>query len=381
MVAVRMIHPHHYFTCTTEQVSDFSNIIYMSVVSIASGVSISLKILEVSYQLKAVDEQTSGLLRITEHVNRNLSEARRLRRLKAPLISAEDGAWMDQQINDCEQALQEVQQLIEPARVATATTDSISAKIRVLWVFRDCPRVASKRARLSTCHQTLNNIIHILQTRNFRVTAQPLTGSYRKAPPPCTKDMEIVFNWRSRMRGKKKTTALMSNDTLTPLPVLMPDPSTAVPLCPVANLLPLAENSQRAALVSCLSGLSGKVEPSLPYPCHDDPDKLPVSGLERIRELSRNIGASMHYPPSNEHSACTIKSSHTSRPRVPPNFLGDCCQRPDRGFSTTIRSITTANLPVKTIQSFPRLRGRDWLASYAAMSSTSSIDGNSGSFD
>ena len=264
MVADRMIHPHHYFTCTTEQVSDFSNIIYMSVVSIASGVSISLKILEVSYQLKAVDEQTSGLLRITEHVNRNLSEARRLRRLKAPLISAEDGTWMDQQINDCEQALQEVQQLIEPARVATATTDSISAKIRVLWVFRDCPRVASKRARLSTCHQTLNNIIHILQTRNFRVTAQPLTGTYRKAPPPCTKDMEIVFNWRSRMRGKKKTTALMSNDTLTPLPVLMPNPSTAVPLCPVANLLPLAENSQRAALVSCLSGLSGKVEPSHP---------------------------------------------------------------------------------------------------------------------
>lgn len=76
-----MIHVHHYFACIAEQVSGVFNIIPMSVVSIAFGVNISFRILEVSHELKAVDEQTSGLLKITEHVNRNLSEARRLRRL------------------------------------------------------------------------------------------------------------------------------------------------------------------------------------------------------------------------------------------------------------------------------------------------------------
>lgn len=183
--------------------------------------------------------------------------------------------------------MQEVQQLIEPARVATATTESISAKIRVLWVFRDSPRVASKRDRLSTCHQFLNNIILILYTRQFRVTAQPLTGTFREALP-YTKDTEIIFNWQSRMRGKKKTTAPMSNDELTPLPLVTCDPSTGAPLYPVANLFRSAENSQRAALVCCLSEPFGKVKPSPPYPYYDNLYMLQVFDSERIRQLSRN---------------------------------------------------------------------------------------------
>lgn len=352
----------------------------MSIVSIASGVNFSLRILEIAYQLKAVDGQTSDLLRITEHVNRNLSEARRLRRLKMSSISAEDGAWMDQQIKDCEQALQEVQQLIEPARVATATAESINAKIRILWVFRDCPRVASKRDRLSTCHQTLNIIIHMLQTRSFGVIAPPPTGSYREEPPPDTKDMEMVFNWRSQMRSKKKTTALMSNDALSPLRCSMSDPSSPVPPCPLANLFS-AEGGQRASVVSCLVEPSATVTPPPFYPCYNDPDKVQVFGPERIRLPSRDLYPPIHYTPSTEHSACTMKSSHTCGPRVPPKDLEDYQQRPDQGFSTTLGPMATADLPAKVIQSFPRLRGRDWLASYAATSGIGNIYGNTGSSD
>lgn len=352
----------------------------MSVVSVIDVVNFSLKILEVSYQLKAVDEQTSDLLRTTEHVNRNLSEARRLRRQKASLIDAEDGAWMDQQIQDCEQALQQVQQLIEPARVATATTKSISAKIRVLWVFRDCPRVASNRDRLDTCHQTLESIIHILQTRNFGVTAPPPSGNRREEPLPSTNDMEMVLNWRSQMRSKKKTTAPMDNGALTPLPSLMPDPSKPILSCPVANILPSAEVDQRAPLFSCLSDPSAKVNPPPPYHCYDDPNKLYVFGSERIRHLSGDVGSSIRYPPSREHSACIMKSSQISDPRIPPKILEHCLRKPDQGFRTTIGSMATADRPAKAIQSFPRLRGRDWLASYAAMSGTSNIDGDSKRF-
>ena len=362
--------------------------------SILSGVNFSLKILQVSYQLKAVGEQTTDLLRTTEHVCRNLNEARRLRHLKTSLIGADDGAWMDNQIKDCEQALQEVQQLIEPARVANATTESINAKIRVLWVLRDCPKVANKHDRLNTCHQTLNNIILILQTRHFAVTALPPTGSDLEEPPPYTKDMEMVFNWRSQMRSKKKIATLENNDVFTSVTDSMSD-STPVPPCPDATLSFSTENGQRPPLVSFLSEPSVKAAPPPVYPCYNGHDRHPVFDFERDMRLAKDIWSPVHLPQSMNDFVNNINSSHTSGPCVPPKILedyrqmhdqgfltinssstsGPCVspkilrdsrQMPDQRFSTTVGLTRTAEEPAKATQSFPKIRGREWLASYAA---------------
>lgn len=342
----------------------------MSVSLITSGVNLSVRILEVSYQLKAVGEQTTDLLRITEHVCRNLNEARRLRRRKSSWINVGDGAWMDEQIEDCEKALQEVQQLIEPARVATTTTESIDAKTRVLWVFRDCPKVAYKRDRLSACHQTLNNIINILQTRNLVATPLPPTDIYRGEPPPYTKDMEVVFNWRDRMRSTKGTTTRKSNDGLTPSTCSMSAPSTPVPACPDATQSCSVEGGQRPPLVSCLSEPSIKVAPPPPYHGYNDLDRLSSFGSTGNRQLASDVWSPVYPPPSTEDSATahSMNFSHNNRYCIPPKPFEDYRQTPDQGYSTTAGLKTTPGGAAEAAQSFPRLRGRDWLASYAATS-------------
>lgn len=169
----------------------------------AAGVNCSIKILEVCYSLQAVGEQTKILLRTTEHVNRNISEAHRLRSLKASCISVEERAWMDATIHDTEQAMLEVAQLIEPARVDSAAMCSISPKNRVLWVFRDSPKVKDKHSRLSMCHQTLVAVISVLYAKNVVDVASPPAEKSEDQPPPYSSEMEAIFNWRSQKRRRK----------------------------------------------------------------------------------------------------------------------------------------------------------------------------------
>ena len=54
-----------------------------------------IKIFEVTHQLKAVDDQTRDLLDTTRHVELNIREARRLRRLKDNLLNSREKMWME----------------------------------------------------------------------------------------------------------------------------------------------------------------------------------------------------------------------------------------------------------------------------------------------
>jgi hypothetical protein len=174
----------------------------------AAGLHSSIKILEVCYSLTAVGEQTTDLLRTTEHVCRNINEAHRLRRLKASLIGVEEQAWMDAAIDDTEKALLEVAHLIEPARVDASNTHSISTRNKVLWVFRDSPKVKDKHNRLSLCHQTLIAVINVLYAKDVVVVAPLPADKPEDQPPPYTPEMEAIFNWRSMKRRKKSFTNL-----------------------------------------------------------------------------------------------------------------------------------------------------------------------------
>ena len=85
--------------------------------AILAGLSTTIRLFEVTYQLKAADEQAADLLSTTQHVNRNINEARRLRRLRANFLSSNEIKWIDTIIKDTDEALHEIAQLIEPARV------------------------------------------------------------------------------------------------------------------------------------------------------------------------------------------------------------------------------------------------------------------------
>ncbi|KAL8740300.1 MAG: hypothetical protein Q9190_006983 [Brigantiaea leucoxantha] len=178
--------------------------------SFAAGVNSSIKILDLTYQLKAVDEQTADLLNTTAHVNTNVNEARRLRRLKDGLIGNDERIWMDRVIDDTEKALRDVAQLIEPARVDKETKQSVNTWNRFLWVFRDSPKVRDKHGRLHMCHQTLTTVIASLYNKDLVVIA-PMTKEENEAqPPPYDLEMEALFNWQTHRKRSKSRANLRS---------------------------------------------------------------------------------------------------------------------------------------------------------------------------
>ena len=180
----------------------------------------SLNLFEVTYRLKAVDEQTSDLLSTTRHVYSNLNEARRLRRLSVVLIDTAELAWIDGVINDTELALQAVAQIIEPARIDRITKNKVSFGSRVIWAFRDSPKVRDKHTQLMICHQTLVAVISSLQSKPSAIVAASPEECNKQKAPRYDSGIEELLSWQSRRRqrksvashGEKKADELRLND-------------------------------------------------------------------------------------------------------------------------------------------------------------------------
>ena len=170
--------------------------------SVATGINSSIRIFEVSYQLKAVDEQTADLLETTRHVNTNILEAKRLRTAKDHLVDYHERSWINGVVRDTEQALYAIAQLIEPARVDKTTKIGINFSTKVMWVFRDNPKVRDKHARLTVCHQSLTAVITCLHAKG---SGSGALNSEKKGdnPPPYDPQLEELFNWRDRCRRGK----------------------------------------------------------------------------------------------------------------------------------------------------------------------------------
>ena len=178
----------------------------------AAGINTSIRIFEVTYQLKAVGEQTADLLSITRHVGTNLNEARRLRRQKVALLDAGERNWIDAVISDTDIALRSVAQLIEPACVDNTVKSNNTFGNKVLWVFRDNPKVRDKHARLTVCHQSLTTVISCLYSKDLVVIAPMPEKSKEDQPPPYDPQMEELFNWRKQRKQRKSFMSLRDAD-------------------------------------------------------------------------------------------------------------------------------------------------------------------------
>lgn len=187
------------------------------ITSIAAGFNSSFRILEVTYQLKAVGQQVADLLSTTQHVDTNLNEARRLRRVKNPLMNNGERTWIDAVIDDTEKALRAVQQLIEPARVDTTTKHAINFGHKVLWVFRDNPQVRDKHARLGMCHQSLTTVIGCLYSKDVVVITSVPEEKKEEQPPPYDPQMEQLFNWRNPRTRRKSYMTLRGGGAERPM--------------------------------------------------------------------------------------------------------------------------------------------------------------------
>lgn len=171
--------------------------------AVSSSINATIKILEVTYQLKAVDEQTADLLSTTRHVDFMVQEARRLRRLKAGLLNTSERIMIDTVINDTEDALRAVAKLVEPCRVDKSTKKGIRFGHRVMWVFRDNPSVRDKHQKLQVCYQSLTVVFACLYSKDPVVIAPAPEGKIEEQPPPYDPELKELLDWQNRRKGRK----------------------------------------------------------------------------------------------------------------------------------------------------------------------------------
>ena len=179
----------------------------------ASGISATIKICEVLYQIQATDEQTSDILNTSNHVERNLKEAQRLFRIKAAFIDRHDYEWAKSTMQDTRAALQGIAKLIEPARVAKITKKDIGIMTKTYWAFKYNPQARDKQAMLSVCHQTLMAVLTRLHSVNLPTVSEiPSLEGPPPPPPPYDQSMEKLWAWRDHRNSRKKSTTGLRYD-------------------------------------------------------------------------------------------------------------------------------------------------------------------------
>ena len=171
--------------------------------AITSSINVTIKILEITYELRAVDEQTADLLSTTRHVDFMLQHAHRLRRLKAGLLNTSERGMIDTVIEDTENALRGVARLVEPCRVDKATKNAIGLGHRIMWMIRDNPSVRAKHQMLQICYQSLTNVFHCLFSKDVVVIAPIPEVRSEEQPPPYDPQLKELLNWQNRRKGRK----------------------------------------------------------------------------------------------------------------------------------------------------------------------------------
>ena len=180
--------------------------------SFTSGIGATLKILEVFYQIRATDEQTSDILNTANHVNRNLKEAERLLQTNATFIDREERNWVKSTIQDTREALQSISKLIEPARVEKMTKKDIGMLAKTFWAFKYNPQARDKQAKLIICHQTLMAVVSRLHSTIPPIVSEVPSSESLPLPPPYDQNMEKLWAWQDHRNSRKKSTMSLRND-------------------------------------------------------------------------------------------------------------------------------------------------------------------------
>ncbi|KAK4869337.1 hypothetical protein LT330_006337 [Penicillium expansum] len=115
-------------------------------------------------QLTSAKEQTTELLKTTDHVLIQLNEAKRLREVNDPGLNPSEREWIDCIIKDTADAAHEIAVILEPARIERETGNGKLGLGRQLrWLYRDKQRAQDKKNRLLICYQSLMMALNHLQ--------------------------------------------------------------------------------------------------------------------------------------------------------------------------------------------------------------------------
>ncbi|KAL9616395.1 MAG: hypothetical protein Q9160_008721 [Pyrenula sp. 1 TL-2023] len=237
--------------------------------TIASGINTIIKVCELSSALNATKEQTTALLSVIEHVERNITEAERLIRQKSALLSPEEKSWMQRQIADTQDALRRVAELVEEARVSISNNGSVSLKTKAVWVYKNNLEAEKKTAHLSFCAGTLNSVISALYSKDV-IVAQPVQQAPVKEEHDTSDGLPTYAMSELRARRKRKTRTVNSGEMQpTMLSPSLEEPdidersldeTSSGPLTPLVTVAPTATAMRDNRANSMSSSVDNRLE-------------------------------------------------------------------------------------------------------------------------
>ncbi|KAI6818500.1 hypothetical protein KC340_g11552 [Hortaea werneckii] len=195
--------------------------------AVSTAFTLTLRIAEKVYEIKAVDQETRDLLGMTDSINHKLEMGRKLRRQKSDLFDTDEKTIIDIDLNDAEKAVNSVAGLIEPARADMQTYGGrIRADTRIIWVVRDSAHIAVSLSKLNIAASGLNSTLSTLMARDISRNPTPATKIEFLKPPPPYEESEWLYASREKNLLKR---ASMRSLTGEQQPLQRPNSAPSVP--------------------------------------------------------------------------------------------------------------------------------------------------------
>ena len=167
--------------------------------AISTAFTLTLRIAEKVYEIKAVDQETRDLLGMADSINHKLEVGRKLRREKSNLFETDEKTIIDTDLNDAEKAVNSVASLIEPARADMQVYGGrIRVGTRIIWVVRDSAHIAVSLGKLNIAASGLNSTLSTLMGRTTTRNSTPATNTDFLKPPPTYQESEWLYASREK---------------------------------------------------------------------------------------------------------------------------------------------------------------------------------------
>ena len=192
--------------------------------AISGLATLTVKVFQISYEIKAVDEKARDLLETTNAITKTLDTAHTLLDQKIHLFSDLEQSWMTGvAFPEAERTLKKVVRLIENARVDMSVTHGkVRFHTRVMYVLKESPLLVESLASLTLAGQLLTVAIGVICGRSGNQSGSSLDGAFRtvsgglKSPPPPYAESEFLSaHRRSRRREDVPQADILSDSSQT----------------------------------------------------------------------------------------------------------------------------------------------------------------------
>ncbi|OQV03650.1 hypothetical protein CLAIMM_08667 [Cladophialophora immunda] len=288
---------------------------------VSSGLTFVFKICEVTYALRAVDQQTREYLITAQHAWTNIKTCRDLLSHQQDLLPLSERKDYERVMEETKRAAEEVALLLEPARVDLDADCKIHFSTRVMWVLSDNSNVGAALKRLDIVHTTLTqNIATLRLLRSYGTSGlEPVRSKER--PPSYNTSQLLQWKHMSRLTPKPSFEDLRTlradpenttREAAPPMKELPPEMPADVPAQFIRNVTGQRSPTIELSPTRIRSETSTLVE----VPCGNEPVPTMRTTGSAIGSMTGSTLETSEYKPRTwlEHQA--MKSSMLSEKRA-----------------------------------------------------------------